>query len=67
MVSMRFLSFILLQLVVSTLATLWQRMPIGNNINFAYLDTGPVPLSNKYTTYVFVHGMGFNSGKFSAS
>ena len=31
------------------------------DVNYAYLDSGP-PISSSYTTWVFVHGLGFNGG-----
>jgi hypothetical protein len=63
MVVFRLWVLVVLQLVATTLG--YQFISIGNNITFAYLDSGAVPTSSNYTTFVVVHGLGFNSVTFA--
>ncbi len=57
------LGFFLQFLALPSLArSAYQQLNISGGVSFAYIDSGPVPKSSDYTTYVFIHGDGFNSG-----
>ncbi|KAG1739908.1 uncharacterized protein EDB91DRAFT_1134421 [Suillus paluster] len=40
-----------------------ESLTIGDDVSYYYFDSGAVP-GNIYTTFVFIHGMGFNGGVF---
>ncbi|KAG2141235.1 hypothetical protein DEU56DRAFT_795856 [Suillus clintonianus] len=44
-------------------STKLESLRVSDNVSYYYFDSGNVP-GNKYTTLVFVHGMGFNGGVF---
>ncbi|TFK60011.1 hypothetical protein BDN72DRAFT_850897 [Pluteus cervinus] len=61
MFSRPYLGLVVLYLAILVAGT-YQHITLPNtNISFAYLDSGPVPKHDSYTTLVFLHGMGFNS------
>ncbi|KAG1726074.1 uncharacterized protein EDB91DRAFT_1264104 [Suillus paluster] len=44
-------------------STQLESLTIDDDVSYYYFDSGAVP-GNTYTTFVFIHGMGFNGGVF---